>query len=224
MRLLLASPSHGDPSGQTLPRDPLFRSGACGGDSDRVRSRARRIRAGSRTRVLGAGLAPLQARQGRDRRGRLHHLAVARLVRRGAGRGPSPRPRPHRPLRRWPRQESPAGQPMDARLDDPVPGRRRPLRDDALRPRRSRPARARRVRAPALRRPGVARGRDPRDDPQHVRRRDHGRDRRLPRRLDRHDRLPHHRDRDGVPDPPLHHRAREHDRPAAERHHARIPR
>ena len=91
--------------------------------------------------------------------------------------------------------------------------------DDALPPRRRRPARPRRVPAPALRRrrrrsrsPSVA------TVARHGRRRPHGRDGRLLPRLDRHDRLPPDRDRDGLPDPALHHRAGEHRRrPARQR-------
>ena len=46
----------------------------------RARSSASTSKPGQGARLLGAGLAPAQARQGRDRRRRLHHLPLPRRV------------------------------------------------------------------------------------------------------------------------------------------------
>ena len=107
-------------------------------------------RRGPRARLLGAGLAALQARQGRDRERDLHHLPDPRCLRRRADR----------------RSTSLGHGPNDiftaygASTDVTAAGRARGRtsttptngRHDALRPRRRRDARPGRVPAPALRR------------------------------------------------------------------------
>ena len=95
--------------------------------SRRSGRRARREPGRPRARLLGARLAPLPARQGRDRERDLHHLADPRRVRRRADRRALRRPRAERHLRRRPRWSRfraclPAG------VLDTVPERRRPAR------------------------------------------------------------------------------------------------
>ena len=111
----------------------------------------------TRARLLGAGLAPLQARQGRDRERRLHHPPHPRRLRRradrrstssGTGRTTSS------PDARRRRPRCPVG-PM-THVDEL---RRRGKTETAPRPRRRRTARPRRVPAPPLRRARLARGR-----------------------------------------------------------------
>ena len=165
--------------------------------------RSRRHRSGTRPRLLGARVAALPPRQGRDRERDLHHPADPGRLHRRADRGALPRPRAGRHVRRAPtaveQRQPAAGEPVDALRQHLhraisnvfVLGAANQLgRDEFLR-----------LLYGARVSLEVALLLDARGDGD---RRDARRGRRLLPRLARHDHLAHHRDHDGVPGAALH--------------------
>ena len=109
--------------GDEALRSALVRRGAGGVRRGRDARRARRGRGDQGARLLGAGLAPLPPRPGRDRRRDLHHRP-ARSSPSSARRSPSRHRRPRDDRRSalpaWPRSW-PRRSPSRIRLDDALP-------------------------------------------------------------------------------------------------------